>query len=179
MEHIFDTQMADTSNSTNHQADPTPAFEQWLYNFLTSPTTVLADIRARNLSREDERRELTNKARVCVDMVHTVHNAEYLAGLAGFVMQAELYRAKREELMGVYVQLGEAAAEAQAKSWKWGAALDQVALGGEPAAEELLRSAPRGNRRAKKLAHRRGQRPRNWEGCSVPRRNRAQQNGGI
>ncbi|KAK7418412.1 hypothetical protein QQZ08_011262 [Neonectria magnoliae] len=120
---------------------------QWLSALPSCAAALPAMIRAQNLSPQAQHRELEQKADLCLRVVQIAYDCEALAWKLGHSPLAELYRANGQELAVVYEQLNQAIAELEAKSWKWGAALDQIATCGQEAATEFLRGATRGSRR--------------------------------
>ncbi|KAK7420511.1 hypothetical protein QQX98_002709 [Neonectria punicea] len=129
---------------------------QWLPALPSRAAVLPAMIRAQNLSPQAEHRKLKQKAGLCLRIAQIAYKCETLAWKLGHSQLAELYRVNGQELAVVHEQLNQAVAELEARSWKWRAALDQIATSGQPAATEFLREAALRNRGDRRRGNGRG-----------------------
>ncbi|KAF7549716.1 hypothetical protein G7Z17_g6195 [Cylindrodendrum hubeiense] len=139
------------------------AFKEWLINFLTTYSDIIGLIRAQNLDKEAEQREIANRSLIIQQVIPVLFNCETIAYRLQLLQDAQFYHAKRAELQTTFAQLQEAMGSPIPHSGlKWEPALEKMgsedpdvsALYPTPV-EQKREGKPRG-RREYKQDYRRG-----------------------
>lgn len=125
------------------------SIKEWLIHFLTNNSDIIGIIRAQNLDKEAERREMTERSLVVQQVIQGLFDCEVLAERLQLLQDASLYHAKRDELQDTYEQLKEAIGDpVPNQGWNW-----EVKRNGRRDYKRNYRRGRTGYRRGNELAN--------------------------